>query len=79
MSPQFKEIETQALLLPPEDREILVQVLVSSLEDIPLTEIDKAWIEEAEKRYQNFKMGKTQGIPGQQIFDDIRRELGWQN
>jgi hypothetical protein len=35
MSPQLKEIEAQALLLPPEDREILVQVLVYSLENVP--------------------------------------------
>ncbi|MDI6793870.1 MAG: addiction module protein [bacterium] len=79
MSPQLKEVENQALLLPVTDREILVQVLVHSLDNAPLTDIDEAWIQEAEKRYRDFKDGTTQGIPGDRIFADLRRELGWQS
>lgn len=79
MSPQLKEVENQALLLPVTDREILVQALVHSLDNAPLADIDEAWIQEAEKRYREFKDGTTQGIPGDRIFTDLRRELGWQS
>ena len=79
MSLRLKEIEDQALLLPPEDQEMLVQMLVYRLENIPLTDVDTAWIEEAETRYWNFKTGKTQGIPGKHLFNDIRKVFGWQN
>ncbi|MCP4660789.1 MAG: addiction module protein [bacterium] len=41
-------------------------------------EIAEAWIEEAERRYQEFKKGKIRGIPGDKVFSDIRRELEWQ-
>ncbi|MFQ5604919.1 MAG: addiction module protein [bacterium] len=72
-----KELEKQALLLSPEDREVLIQKLVHSLDNAPTTEVDEAWIEEAEKRYREFKKGATKRIPGEKIFAEIRRELDW--
>jgi len=74
---KVQELEQQALLLPPEDREILAAHLLHSLDDAPLTEVDQAWVEEAERRYQDFKSGKTQGISGDDVFAQIRRELEW--
>lgn len=79
MSTQLKEIEKQAVLLPPEEKESLIQTLLHSLDDAPLTEIDELWIQEAEKRYRDYKKGITEGIPGEKIFAEIRRELGWRN
>jgi len=60
------------------EREILVLSLADSLDSLPLTDVDKAWIEEAEKRYHNFKAGVTEGIPEDHFFEKIRQELGWQ-
>ena len=77
MSPQLKEIERQAVLLPSKEREILIQTLLNSLDNAPLTEIDDLWIQEAERRYRDYKKGITKGIPGEKIFAEIRRELGW--
>jgi len=48
-------------------------------EHVPPTAIDQKWVEEAERRYNNFKAGKTRGIPGDQVFSQIRRDLGWQS
>ena len=78
MSPITKELERQALQLSPEERETLADNLLRSLDDVPLTEIDQKWVEEAERRYNDFKEGKTSGIPGDQAFSQIRRDLGWQ-
>ena len=77
MSPQLRQIEEKALLLPPGEREILLQSLVYSLDRAPVTEVDEVWIQEAEKRYLNDKKGITKGIPGERIFAKIRQELGW--
>ena len=68
MSTQLQKIEEQALLLPPNDREILVQRLLYSLDNAPLTDIDEAWIREAEKRYRDYKEGLTNQR-------DTRREI----
>jgi len=77
MPSELKEIETKALTLPADEREVLIKNLVYSFQDSPHSEIDEAWIQEAERRYENFKSGTTKGIPGEQIFAEIRRELGW--
>ena len=63
MSPRLQRIEEEALRLPPEERESLAGVLVQSLEDAPTSEVDAAWIEEAERRYEQWRAGKTKGIP----------------
>jgi len=49
-----------------------------SFDHAPLTVIDRKWMEEAERRYNDFKEGKTRGILGDQVFSQIRRDLGWQ-
>jgi putative addiction module component (TIGR02574 family) len=77
MSPQLQQIEAEALRLPPEERESLAGVLVQSLEDASVNEIDAAWIEEAEQRFQKWQTGKTDGIPSAKFFSEIRRDLGW--
>ena len=71
MSPQLKKIERQAVLLPSKEREILIQTLLYSLDNAPLTEIDDLWIQEAERRYRDYKKGITKGIPGEKIFAEI--------
>jgi putative addiction module component (TIGR02574 family) len=77
MSPRLQQIEAEALRLPPEERESLAEVLVQSLEDASVNEIDAAWIEEAEQRFQKWRTGKTDGIPSEKFFPEIRRDLGW--
>ncbi|MBC8185813.1 addiction module protein [candidate division KSB1 bacterium] len=78
MSLQLKNIKDKALSLSPNEKEILIQSLINSLENLPITDIDESWIIEAEKRYDRYKKGITKGIPGEKIFSEIRQELGWQ-
>jgi len=46
------------------------------LDDVPLNEIDEVWIAEAERRYEEWKAGRTDGVEGERFFPDLRRELG---
>lgn len=78
MPVQLKEIEEKALLLPPTEREVLAERLLHSLDNEYLTDVDEAWIQEAERRYQQYQNDKSRGILGDKVFDNIRRELGWQ-
>lgn len=77
MSPRLQQIKAEALRLPPEERESLAGVLVQSLEDASVNEIDAAWIEEAEQRFQKWRAGKIDGIASEKFFPEIRRDLGW--
>jgi len=73
----LEKIEREAKKLSRIERERLVSDLIASLDDAPLSEIDQAWIEEAERRYDELASGRVQGIPGQEAISGIRRELGW--
>jgi len=75
MSPLLEKLEQDALGLPEEDRALLADRLLSSLGDDVLTDVDKAWVEESERRYQEHKDGKRTGIPASDVFDDADRLL----
>lgn len=57
----------KALKLKPQDKIILIEALITSL-DKPDPEIAKIWIQEAEARLKAYREGKTKGIPAEEIF-----------
>ena len=59
----------KALQLKPQDRFLLVDGLIRSLDE-PDGEIDEIWIEEAEKRLKAHREGKTQGVPFKSVFGE---------
>ncbi len=77
MSPQLQKVEEEALLLPPADREALVERLIRSLQRDEVPVVDPVWIAEADRRYREYKEGRVEGIPAERVFEDVRRELGW--
>ena len=61
------EILELALKLRPEEKFIVVEGLLNSL-DIPDEKIDDIWAEEAEKRLLAYREGRLDGIPMEEIF-----------
>ncbi|MDE2058287.1 MAG: addiction module protein [candidate division NC10 bacterium] len=51
MSPKLLEIEREAIRLPVKDREAPAERLMRSVQRKPLTQVDEAWIKEAERRF----------------------------
>ena len=62
-----KEILGQALNLKPEDRFIIVEGLLKSLDE-PYQTIDEIWAEEAEKRLKAYRAGNLKGITMEKIL-----------
>jgi len=62
-----KEIIESALKLSPPERLLIIEGILKSLDE-PDAEIEKIWIEEAEKRLQAYREGKLKGIPIEEIF-----------
>ncbi|OQY05680.1 MAG: addiction module protein [Bacteroidetes bacterium 4572_117] len=62
-----KEILSQAIELKPEERFIIVEGLLKSLDE-PDKKLDKIWVEEAEERLIAYRTGKLEGIPMEEIF-----------
>ncbi len=62
------EILQEALQLNPQERYIVVESLLESL-DKPDVQIDEVWANEAEKRLKNYTDNKIETIPFNKIFD----------
>ena len=75
MPMKVKEIEEEALRLSSHERALLVERLIGSLEPDEDPEAERSWIEEAERRYQDYKAGKVKTIPAEQVFKDARLKL----
>lgn len=61
----------KALSLKPQDRFMLIEGLIQSLDE-PNKEIDQIWLEEAEKRIKAHREGKLPGIAYKDVFGEAR-------
>ncbi len=64
-----KEILEQAMTLKPEERYMIVEGVLKSLDE-PDRKIDEIWAEEAEKRLKAYRGGRLEGIPIEEVFSD---------
>ncbi|MBI3755527.1 MAG: addiction module protein [Deltaproteobacteria bacterium] len=62
-----KEILEQALKLKPDERFMVVEGLIRSIDE-PDISLDVIWAEEAEKRLKAYRAGNLEGIPMEEIF-----------
>ena len=71
------EIAAAALKLPPSDRADLASRLIDSLDEIRETEgdVEAAWVEEAERRYAEYRKGLVTARDSDEVFRDARRRL----
>ncbi len=72
---RFDELEAQALQLPAAERARLAHDLVRSLDTTPPGELERLWLEEAERRDQEMESSGDEGISGPEIFTRIRERL----
>ncbi len=75
MSAVLEELKAKALKLSPSDRDELLRTLIASIDGEPgdtPEAIARAWNEEIERRIADLEAGKTEGIPAEQVFAEIR-------
>jgi putative addiction module component (TIGR02574 family) len=74
MAHSLVDLEKDVMRLPAEDRARLAVRLLSSLEETTESpeEIEKLWIAEAERRFQELREGVVKGIPAQEVFAELR-------
>lgn len=72
MASENERVIEQALSLPADLRLNLIEMLMLSL-NLPLNdEVDRLWVEEAERRLTQIDEGKVKLIPGDEVFARIR-------
>ncbi len=62
------QILQEALLLNPQERYIVVESLLKSL-DVPDESIDDIWADEAQQRLQNYRENRVETIPFDEVFN----------
>ena len=65
-----KELIDKAVSLPVEERALVVDSLLRSLNQ-PESEIDKKWAAVAKRRLAELRSGAVKAVPGQEVFDKI--------
>ncbi len=69
----MEQLEAEVLKLPSHQRARLAEVLISSLDED--SEIEQAWEEEAERRYQQYQAGEMDALPAAVALAEVRAEL----
>lgn len=72
--PSTAEIIHEAELLPVEERTVVVDSLLRSLNP-PDPEIDRKWAAVAKRRLEELRSGRVKPIPGEQVFAKIRQRF----
>lgn len=75
MAELAEKIYEQALDLPIDDRVILIDKLLISTNLPTQADIDKEWEQEVERRCQELDSGKSKLIPGEQVFEKIKKRF----
>ncbi len=80
MSLTVHELEAEARHLTSAERADLAQRLFASLEDEEPagseTEVEQAWLDEADRRYERYRAGETQAVPAADALARVRARLG---
>lgn len=73
MNVSLDRIAQEALQLSPAQRAELADFLVESLDKTQPDELQRLWIQEAQKRRDEVRSGKVQTIPGEEVMAEARR------
>ncbi|MBI1748242.1 MAG: addiction module protein [Acidobacteria bacterium] len=65
-----KDIIAEVISLPVEERAMVVDLLLKSLNP-PELEIDKKWAAVAKRRLEEIRSGKVEAVPGEEVFKRI--------
>jgi putative addiction module component (TIGR02574 family) len=76
MTPQVSEVLEKALTLSIQDRGLLIDRLIESLDEGPAEEgVEEAWAEEIKRRVGDIRSGKVKTIPGEQVLRELAKEF----
>ena len=75
MAKTIEDIENEIRSLSVDDRMHLLRDLIADLDGAMDEDVEKAWLEEAERRYKELKEGEVELIPAEDIFSRARARL----
>jgi putative addiction module component (TIGR02574 family) len=75
MSTLLDDIQRQARALTPREKATLARILIEELDPSRDAEVDQLWIAEAQRRYEAFRDGELEALPGDEVMSKARSRL----
>lgn len=76
MARAVKDIEKEIRALSAEEKIELLRTLIAELDMPADPNVERAWLETAQRRYRELVEGKAKGVPGPPVFERLRTRLG---
>ena len=73
MADPVADLIERAKSLEPEERVRLVELLLDSLHDEPIAEVEAAWEREIRRRVEAFERGEVETFAAEDVFAEARR------
>lgn len=73
MSALLAELEQRACTLPPDERARLAEILLESLRDTSLADVESEWAREIESRVAAYDRGELETVSAEEVFAEARR------
>jgi putative addiction module component (TIGR02574 family) len=76
MTPQLSDLLEKALTLSTQDRGLLINRLIESLDEAPAEEgVEEAWAGEIKRRVDDIRSGKVKMLDGEQVLQGLAKEF----
>ena len=75
MATRLEEFAQQAQHLSLQERSALIDQLISSLDEFDEKDCERLWLDEAMRRYHEYKAGTMSSRPAGEVFQDARAQL----
>ena len=70
------DVTKEALSLPVDDRVVLAQRVWDSMEHFAGSDVERAWMDETDRRWRDIEEGKVQCQPADEVMKRARESLG---
>jgi putative addiction module component (TIGR02574 family) len=75
MAPTVVELERQIRALSTADKAEILRMLIAELDQQVDEDVERAWLEEAQRRYNELQSGTVKAIPAVEVFERARSRL----
>jgi putative addiction module component (TIGR02574 family) len=76
MTPEVAQLLEKALALSTQERGLVIDRLIESLDEEPAEEgVEEAWAEEIKSRVEDIRSGKVEMIPGEEVLRELAEEF----
>ena len=75
MARAVEKIEDEIRLLSASEKVELLRSLIAELDAEADPDVERAWLEEAQRRHPELIEGKVKGVPGERVFKNLKSRL----